>query len=134
MVISKQTGFTLPQQTAPILTAPSDGNGDFGFAITTALILGAGALLGGGTIWQFHEKRQERDKYLECVKLYTEPPYNMPPEEAGMVCRGEEVGKFDFGLNAKTLLLVLASVFGMYFVTQLLINTAKAKLSGRKGG
>jgi len=127
MVISRETGFTLPQQAAPVL---SQGNGEFGFALTTALVIGAATLLGGGTLWQFHEKREEQSEYLKCIETYTAPPYNMPPEEAGMMCRGEEVKGFKFGMNAQTLILIVGSVFGMWFVTQLLLSAAKKKIGG----
>lgn len=134
MIISRSAGDTLPQQAGRVLSQTSTDNGDFGFALTTALILGGGFLLGGGGLYALHEKREEKTDYLKCVEKYSDPPYNMSPAEAGMVCRGEEVKKFKFGLNATTVILVAASVFGMWFVTQLMITTAKSKLRGRKGG
>lgn len=125
MVISRQTGFTLPQQAAPVL---SQSDGEFGWILP--VIIGASTLLGAGTLWQFHEKREEQSAYLECIETYTAPPYNMAPEEAGMMCRGEEVKGFKFGLNAQTFLLIAGSVFGMWFVTQLLLSAAKKKIGG----
>ncbi|KKN57095.1 hypothetical protein LCGC14_0565670 [marine sediment metagenome] len=129
MIISKQTGLTLPQQAAPLL---SQTPGEFGFAITTALIIGAGTLLGGGTLWQFHEKRKERSDYLECIETYTAAPYSMAPEEAAMMCGGEVQKGFKFGMNAQSFLLIAASVFGMWFVTQLMITAAKSRIGGKK--
>lgn len=131
MIISKGLGFTLPQQAAPVL---SQTDGEFGwvFPLVPAIYAGVAALLGAGTLWQFHEKREERSDYLECIETYTAAPYNMAPEEAGMMCRGEAVKGFKFGLNAKTLILVVASVFGMWFVTQLMLTAAKTKISGKK--
>ena len=129
MIISKQTGLTLPQQAAPLL---SQTPGEFGFAITTALIIGAGTLLGGGTLWQFHEKRKERSDYLECIETYTAAPYSMAPEEAAMMCGGEVQKGFKFGMNAQSFLLIAASVFGMWFVTQLMITAAKSRIGGEK--
>jgi len=134
MVISRQTGFTLAQQAGPVLSRTPSEDGEFGFAITTALLLGGGFLLGGGTIWQLNEKRKERSDYLKCVETYTAAPYNMPPSEAAMVCSGQEVKGFKFGMNAQSFILIAASVFGMWFVTQLMISAAKSKLRGRKGG
>ncbi len=133
MVISRQSGFMLPQQTGPVLSQ-APGNGDLGFALTTALLIGSGLLLGGGTIWQFHEKREERSDYLECVEKYTSAPYNMPPSEAAMVCSGEAPKGFKWGLNTQTVLILAASVFGLWFLKDLMITAAKAKLGGKKGG
>ena len=121
MIISREKGFTLPQQAAPLL---SQTPGEFGFALTTALIIGAGTLLGGGTLWQFHEKRKERSDYIGCIEQYTAAPYNMPPQEAAMMCGGEVPKGFKFGLNAGSFILIAASVFGMWFVTQLMITAA----------
>lgn len=131
MIISRQTGLTLPQQAAPLL---SQTPGEFGvIGLTTALIIGAGTLLGGGTIWQFHEKRKERSDYLECIETYTAAPYSMAPEEAAMMCGGEVGGKgFKFGMNAQSFILIAASVFGMWFVTQLMITAAKSRIGGKK--
>ena len=113
---------------APIVTDA----GEFGFALTTALIIGAGTLLGGGTLWQFHEKRKERSDYLGCIEKYTATPYSMAPEEAAMMCGGEVPRGFKFGLNAGSFILIAASVFGMWFVTQLMITAAKSRIGGKK--
>lgn len=131
MVISRGTGFTLPQQAAAVLT-PSDGNGEFGIALSTALIIGASTLLGGGTIWQFNKKREERSDYIDCLETYTTPPYSMAPQEAAIMCGGDVPGRFKFGLNAQTFILVAASVFGMWFVTQVLMTAVKSKIGGKK--
>jgi len=125
MVISRETGFTLPQQAAPVL---SQSDGEFGWILPA--ILGVSSVLGVGTIWQFNKKREERSDYLKCIETYTAPPYSMAPEEAGMMCRGEEVRGFKFGMNAQTFILIAASVFGMWFVTQLLLSAAKKKIGG----
>jgi len=129
MVISRQTGFTLPQQAAPVLAQTP---GEFGFALTTALLIGAGTLLGGGTIWQFNKKREERSDYLNCIETYTVSPYNMPPQEAAMMCGGQVDRGFDFGLNAKTFILIAGSLFGLWFVTQLMMTAVKTKIGGKK--
>jgi len=132
MVIRRDTGFTLPQEAGRILSqTPSQTNGELGIGVIAALLWGGSLILGGGSLWQLHEKREERSDYLKCVEEYTSAPYNMPPSEAGMVCRGEEVKQgFDFGLNSKTFIVVIASVFGMWFVTNLLITAAKKKITG----
>lgn len=128
MIISKGLGFTFPEQAAPVLS-----DGEFGILPLVPLLYGGvAALLGAGTLWQFNKKREERSDYLECIEKFTAPPYNMPPEEAGSVCRGEKVKGFDFGLNTKTFILIAGSVFGMWFVTQLLLSAAKTKISGKK--
>ena len=132
MVIS-QRGFTLQQQAAPILSQP-EGNGELGIALVTALLIGAGTLIGGGTIWQFHEKREERSDYLECVEKYTSEPYNMPPSEAAMVCSGETPKGFNWGLNPQTFVLIAASVFGMWLLKDILITAARKKIGGKRGG
>ena len=130
MIISKGLGFTLPQQAAPVL---SQTDGEFGWLPVVPLIYGGvAALLGAGTLWQYNRKRDERSDYLACIETYTAAPYNMAPEEAGLMCRGEKVKGFDFGLNAKTFILVAASVFGMWFVTQFLLTAAKSKIGGKK--
>lgn len=133
MIIARSPGLTLPQQASPVLAqTPSEANGEFGFAITTALLLGGGLLLGSGGLWQLNKKREERTDYLGCVEKYTSAPYNMPPSEAAMVCSGQPVGGFEFGLNAKTAVLMIGSVFGMWFLTQFLLSAAKSKLGGKK--
>jgi hypothetical protein len=130
MIISRQTGFTLPQQAAPLLA--QTGSGEFGFAFLPFLAIGAATFLGGGTLWAFHEKREERSDYLKCIETYTAAPYSMAPEEAGMMCRGEVDKGFDFGLNAKTFILIAGSVFGLWFVTQLMMTAVKTKIGGKK--
>lgn len=131
MLISRGLGFTLPQQAAPVL---SQGDGEFGFVLPAAALIygGVAALLGAGTLWQFHEKREERSDYIGCIEQYTSAPYNMPPQEAAMMCGGEVSRGFKFGLNATTFILVAASVFGMWFVTQLMLTAAKTKIGGKK--
>lgn len=132
MVITR-SGFTLDQQAAPILSQ-APGNGELGFPILAALLVGSGLVLGGGTLWQFNKKREERSDYLECVEKYTSAPYSMPPSEAAMVCSGETPKGFQFGLNAQTILILTASVFGMWFLKDMLITAAKSKIGGKKGG
>lgn len=131
----ERSAVTLPQAAGAILSRlPSDGaqgNGQLGFPILTSLIIGGATLLGGGTLWQLHEKREERSDYLKCIETYTNAPYSMPPQEAAMVCSGDVETGFKFGLNAQTFILVAASVFGMWFVTQLLITAAKSKIGGK---
>jgi len=135
MIISR-SAVTLPQAAGPILSQfPSDGapgNGELGFPMLAALLVGGATLLGGGTLWQLHEKREERSDYLKCIQTYTSAPYNMPPQEAAMVCGGEVEGGFKFGLNAQSFILIAASVFGMWFVTQLMITAAKSRIGGTK--
>jgi len=135
-MIFDRSGVTLRQTAGPILSqSPSDGapgSGELGFPILTALILGGVTLLGGGTLWQFQKKRDKRTDYLECLQTYTNPPYSMPPQEAALVCGGDvQAGGFKFGLNAPSFILIAASVFGMWFVTDLLITAAKGKIGGK---
>jgi hypothetical protein len=132
MVIMK-SGSMFPDHTAPVLSQ-APGDGELGFALTTALIVGSGLLLGGGTIWQFHEKRQEKSDYLECVEKYTSAPYSMPPSEAAMVCSGEAPKGFEWGLNSQTVIVLIASVFGMWFLKDMLTSAVKSKISGKSGG
>jgi len=129
MIISRDA-LTLRQQAAPVLSQ-APGDGELGIALVTALIIGAGTLIGGGTIWQFHEKREEKSDYLECVEKYTSDPYNMPPSEAAMVCSGEAPKGFKWGVNAQTFALVAASVFGLWLVKDLLITAARKKIGGK---
>ncbi len=130
MIISREKGFTLPQQAAPLLAQA--GSGEFGFAFLPFVAIGAATLLGGGTLWAFHEKRQERTDYIDCIERYTAAPYSMAPEEAAMMCGGEVQKGFKFGMNAQSFLLIAASVFGMWFVTQLMITAAKSRIGGKK--
>lgn len=127
MVISKGTGFTLPQQAAPVLSQTPSG--EFGWILP--VIIGASTLLGAGTLWQFHEKREERSDYLGCIEKYTSNPYSMAPQEAAMMCGGEVDKGFKFGLNAPSFILIAASVFGMWFVTQLMLTAVKTKIGGK---
>lgn len=127
MLISKGTGFTLPQQAAPVLAQMPSG--EFGWILP--VIIGASTLLGAGTLWQFNRKRGERSDYIDCIERYTSTPHNMPPQEAAMMCGGDVQKSFNFGLNAQTFILIAASVFGMWFVTQLLLTAAKSKIGGK---
>ena len=73
MIISR-SAVTLPQAARPILSQPE--NGEFS-GLLIPLIVGSGLLLGGGTIWQFHEKRRERSDYLKCIETYTTAPMEL---------------------------------------------------------
>ncbi len=101
------------------------GNGELGFPLIPVLI-GAGAtILGGGTLWHLHERHQEAEAYQDCLRKFTSEPYNMSPQEAGLVCSGQVKKGFQFGLNAPTFVLIGGSIFGLWFITQLMIATAK---------
>jgi len=131
-MIFSRSAMTLPQAAGPILSQP--GNGELGIPLLIPIIAGGALILGGGTLWQFHEKREEKSDYLKCVQTYSNAPYNMSPQEAALVCGGdvEGGGGFKFGLNAQSFILIAASVFGMWFVTQLMITAAKSRIGGRK--
>lgn len=104
---------------------PADGQLGL-FPIIPVLIGGGAFLLGGGTLWHLHERHTEKEAYQKCVEKYTSPPHNMSPSEAALVCTGEVKPKgFKFGLNAPTFVLVAGSLFGLWFVTQLMIAAAK---------
>jgi len=134
MIINSDS-VTLPHAAGRLLAQEPDqaapGNGELGIPLLIPLIVGAGLVVGGGTLWTLNERTQERGDYRDCIDKYTAPPYSMPPQEAAMVCGGGVEQGFKFGLNAPTFLLTAASVFGMWFVTQLMITAAKAKFGGK---
>lgn len=120
-------GLPLPIHADMVLNqAPA--NGDLGFiGIGTAIVLGAGALvgtlLGGGYLWTKHEEHELEEEYYKWLEIYQNPPYNMLPEDAVRAARGElKPEGFDFGLNAPTLILVAGSLFALYVGSQLVIS------------
>lgn len=99
------------------------GNGELGvIPFIPILIAGSGLILGGGSLWVLHEKHTEKEAYQECLNKMTVEPYNMPPMEAAQVCKGEpEEGGFKFGLNVGTLVLTAGSVFGLWYLTRVML-------------
>jgi len=97
------------------------GNGELGIPIIP-IAIGAGTLLlGGGTLWTFHEKHTEKDRYFECLEEMTNPPFDMDPAEAGMVCSGQvQKGGFKLGLNTPTLILAASSVAALWLTVRML--------------
>lgn len=91
------------------------------------ILIGAGSLiLGGGGLWHLHERHTEKEAYQDCLDKYTSPPFNSSPQEAALVCAGAVQPKgFKFGLNAPTFILVAGSVFGLWFLSQLLLDAAR---------
>lgn len=84
------------------------------------LVGAATTILGGGTLWVFHEKHTEKEMYFKCIEDNTAPKGIMSPEEAKIYCSpGLKPKGFSFGLNAPTLLLVGGIGFGLWFITQL---------------
>lgn len=118
-----------PMQAANMVLAqtPADGfSGELGLPILPIIIGGGAFLLGGGTLWHLHERHTEKTDYQKCLEKYTSEPHNMAPEEAALVCKGDVKPKgFKFGLNAPTFVLVAGSVFGLWFMTQLMISAAR---------
>lgn len=98
-----------------------EGNGELGIPILP-IVIGAGTLLlGGGTLWTFHEKHTEKDRYFECLEEMTNPPFDMDPAEAGMVCSGQvQKGGFKLGLNTPTLILAGSSAFALWLTVRML--------------
>jgi len=123
-VIVENTG-SLPQLADSILQGQAADAQLEGFFIPA--LIGAGSLiLGGGTLWHFHERHTEKTDYQECLEKYTAAPFSMDPEKAALVCAGEVKAEgFKFGLNAPTFVLVAGSVFGLWFMTQLMISAAR---------
>lgn len=110
-----------------LLQQPSDGEiAGFGLPFLPILAAGSALILGGGTLWHLHERHTEKTEYQECLEKYTNPPFNMSPEEAALVCKGVVKPKgFEFGLNAPTFILVAGSVFGLWFMSQLALEAVK---------
>ena len=127
MILTRGASFSVTAD-AILSQQRADGfAGELGvFPLIPVLIGGGALLLGGGTLWAFHERHTEKEAYQECVDKYTSPPYNMPPAEAALVCKGEVKPKgFQFGLNAPTFILIAGSLFGLWFITQLMISAAR---------
>lgn len=100
-------------------SAPIETEGQLG--LWPLILVGAATtILGGGTLWAFHEKHTEKEMYFKCIEDNTAPKGIMSPEEAKIYCSpGLKPKGFSFGLNAPTFLLVGGIGFGLWFITQL---------------
>lgn len=116
----------VPEGNASAILQSAGFGGELGIPLIPILIGGGAFILGGGTLWHLHERHTEKGAYLDCVEKYTSEPYNMSPDEAALVCTGEVKPKgFKFGFNAPTFILIAGSAFGLWFMTQLMIQAAK---------
>ena len=133
-MIYEQSMIPLQAAARPFLSTEGEvgapGNGELGIA-WIPIAIGSSLLLGGGTLWEFRQRRGAVQDYRECVEKFSSAPYNEPAEIAAQICSGEVSPKgFKWGLNAGTIILVAGSIFGMWFATQLMISAAKSKLEG----
>jgi len=109
-----------------VLQSQQPNTGELGAFPLIPVIIGAGTLiLGGGTLWRFHEVHVEKMQYQKCIeKLMKEQ--GVSPLDAAKVCAGEVKKEgFKFGFNPTTMMILGASAFGLWFVTHLITKAGK---------